>query len=348
MVTRVPAAALADYLERLYRAAGMSGDAARVMAAAHVEADLRGIPGHGCRLAPVYLAKLRDGGLNPQPRLTVRHDTGACQILDADLAPGPVAARHAAEASTERARRHGVGVVIVHRAGHAGALCITASQVAGQGLVSVLAAPASAASVALLGGTGTPVLGNSALAVAVPGSVPGQPVVLDMAAAASSWGRVHQRARTGLDLPDGCALDATGQPTRDPRKAAVLLPAGERAQAAAIALQALLSVLGDAAPLPDGADGRLLLSLAIDPARLGIATATAAADAISGTVRGNGARMPGDRGWTHRASALRNGIEIDNGDLAALIAAGHPDSPAPPELTRPQHHPVISDKETPP
>jgi hypothetical protein len=50
-------------------------------------------------------------------------------------------------------------------------------------------------------------------------------------------------------------------------------------------------------------------------------------DAISGAVCGNGTRMPGDRAWTHRASALRNDIEIDDGDLAALIAAGHPDTP---------------------
>jgi LDH2 family malate/lactate/ureidoglycolate dehydrogenase len=339
---------LADYLERLYRATGMSGDAARTMAAAHVEADLRGIPGHGSRLAPAYLAKLRDGRLSPQPEMTVRHDTGTCLIVDADLAPGPVAARRATEASAERARRHGAGLVIVHRAGHVGALGIAASQVAGQGLAVVVAAPASSASVAVLGGTGTPLLGSSAIAVAVPGSVPGQPVILDMAAASTSWGRVHERARAGLDLAEGIALDAMGQPTRDPSKAAVILPSGERAQAAAIVMQVLLSVLGGAAPLPGGTEGRLLLSLAIDPGRLGITAGAAVVDAISGTVRGNGARMPGDRAWAHRASALRNGVEVADSDLDALIAAGHPDTPAPPEFTRPQCKPATSGKETPP
>ncbi|HTU74510.1 MAG TPA: Ldh family oxidoreductase [Trebonia sp.] len=348
MVTRVPAAVLAEYLERLYRATGMSNGAARTMAAAHVEADLRGIPGHGSRLAPAYLAKLRDGRLNPRPEMTVRHDAGACLVLDADLAPGPVAARRATEASAERARRHGAGLVIVHRAGHAGALGITASQAAGQGMIVVVAVPSSSASVALLGGTGTPLMGNSALAVALPGSLPGQPVVLDMAAASTSWGRVQQHARDGLGLPDGLALDATGQPTRDPRKAAVLLPVGERAQAAAITLQVLLSVLAGTASLPDGTEGRLLLSLAVDPARLGVAAVSAAVNTVSGTVRGNGARMPGDRGWAHRASALRNGIEVDDSDLAALIAVGHPDTPAPPGFTRFQRKPVTPRKETPP
>ena len=347
MVTRIPAEHLADYLGRLYRAAGMTGDDAATMAAAHVEADLRGIPGHGSRLAPAYLAKLRDGRLSPRPRITALRRVGACMVLDADLAPGPVAARHAVEASIRLARRQGTGLVIVRRAGHAGALGTAAARAASQGLVGVLAAPASSASVALLGGAGTPLLGNSALAVAVPGPVPGQPVVLDMAASSMSWGRVHHLARTGQDLPAGCALDAAGQPARDPREAAVLLPAGERGQAAAIVLQAILGALAGAAPLPDGTEGRGLLSLAIDPDLLGAAGLPAATGEISRAVRGQGARMPGDRAQSHRAAALRDGIELDEGDLTALIAAGRPDVPAPPEWTTPQPaQPTTTAKET--
>jgi LDH2 family malate/lactate/ureidoglycolate dehydrogenase len=346
VVTRVPAAGLAGYLERLYRAAGMSGDDAAAMADAHVEADLRGIPGHGSRLAPVYLGKLRDGRLSPRPRITPVRTVGACLVADADLAPGPVAARHAVGASVELARRHGTGLVIVRRAGHAGALGTAATRAAEQGLAVVLATPASSASVALLGGTGTPLLGNSALAVALPGPDFGQPVVLDMAASSISWGRVHHRARTGQALPDGCALDAAGRPARDPREAAALLPAGERGQAAVIVLQALLAALAGTAPLPDGTEGRGLLSLAIDPALLGAAGLAAATETISRAVRGQGARMPGDRSWAHRSAVLRDGIELDDADLAALTAAGQPDIPAPPEWAAPHPaQPITTAKE---
>lgn len=337
MVIRVPAPELADYLERLYRAAGMSRGGARTMAAAHVEADLRGIPGHGSRLAPPYVAKLRSGRLNPRPRVRALHDSGVCLVLDADLAPGPLAARLAVTACVSRARRNGIGLVSVHRAGHAGALGVAASQAATQGLVSMVAAPTSSASVALLGGTGAPVLGNSAFAVAVPGPEPDQPVVVDLAAASSSWGRVHHRARTGQDLPEGCALDAAGRPVRDPHQAAVLLPAGERGQALAIVLQLLLGALTSTCPLPVGAEGRGLLSLAVDPARLGTDVAAAAGE-IARAVRAQGARMPGDRAWTHRTTAQKDGIELDDHDLATLIAAGQPDVRAPHGWPRP--HPT--------
>jgi LDH2 family malate/lactate/ureidoglycolate dehydrogenase len=346
VVTRVPAGELAGYLERLYRAAGMTRGDAAVMAAAHVEADLRGIPGHGSRLAPSCLGKLRDGRLSPRPRITPLHEAGACLVLDAGLAPGPVAARRVVDAGILLARSHGSGLVIARRAGHAGALGVAATRAAGQGLAVVLAAPASSASVALLGGTGTPLLGNSAVAVALPGPCPGQPVVLDMAASSMSWGQVHQRARTGQDLPAGCALDAAGQPARDPREAAVLLPAGQRGQAAAIVLQALLSSLAGTAPLPDGTEGRGLLCLAFDPAVLGTGGPAAAMEAISRAVRGQGTRMPGDRAWAHRAAALRDGIELDDADLAALTAAGQPDVPAPPEWTTQPAQPFTTAKET--
>jgi hypothetical protein len=53
---------------------------------------------------------------------------------------------------------------------------------------------------------------------------------------------------------------------------------------------------------------------------------------------GLGARMPGDRAWAHRAAALRDAIELDDADLAALTAAGQPEVPAPPEWAAP--HPV--------
>ncbi|MFJ9843311.1 Ldh family oxidoreductase [Kitasatospora sp. NPDC101155] len=55
---------------RLFKAAGMNRSGARTLAAALAEADLRGVPGHGSRLAPTLTAKLRDGRLNPRPVAT--------------------------------------------------------------------------------------------------------------------------------------------------------------------------------------------------------------------------------------------------------------------------------------
>ncbi|MGW1769416.1 Ldh family oxidoreductase [Streptomyces sp. NPDC002073] len=319
------------------------------MARAHVEADLRGITGHGSRLAPNYLSKIRSGLLNPRPKITVLGDSPACRALDGDMAPGPVAARHAVGAAVVRARRSGAAVATVRNTGHAGALGVYVTWAARHGLIALLAAQTSAASVALHGGTGQPVLGNTALAIAVPGTDPQEPVLLDMAAGAMSWGGVHRRAATGRPLPPGSALDAKGRPVLDPAGAAALLPAGERGQALAIVLELLVGSLTASNPLPVGSEGRGLLCLAVDPRRFGVAAHLAAGvEAVAAQVRAEGARMPGDRAWASRTRFKTTGIGLDEDDMQALIAAGEGHAAVPAAWATPHliRTPVPAGKDT--
>ncbi|MFD8563389.1 Ldh family oxidoreductase [Streptosporangium canum] len=330
----VDARELTGYLTALYRQAGTSRADGSIIARSQVEADMRGITTHGSRLAPGYVAKLRRGVLNPRPQMTVLADGGAALALDADRAPGPVAAHTAMGACVRRARTQGVAVVTVRQAGHAGALGVYTSWAARRGVISVLIAQTSAASIALRGAT-RPLLGNCALSIAVPGPQPREPVLVDMALGALSWGAVKHLRAHHAPLPEDCALDRHGAPTRDPQRAAALLPfGGVRGQALAIIVELLAGALTGSAPLPQGAEGRGLLCLAICPDRLGLgdqlpAGVTAVAEAVRGPTQPDAARMPGDRGWAQRAASAAGGIALDRTDVQALIAAGHPTTSAP-------------------
>ncbi|SEM86429.1 Ldh family oxidoreductase, partial [Streptacidiphilus jiangxiensis] len=236
-----------------------------------------------------------------------------------------VAARHAVAAAANLAQRTGTALVTVRRAGHTGALGIPAGQLARRGLIGLVAAQTSARSVAVLGGPGTALLGNPALAIAVPATSPHPPALVDLAAGSLSWGRVHQYHREQRPLPAGAALDQHGQPTTDPGAAAVLLPPGPRAQGLAIVLELLVGALTGSAVLPDGSEGRGLLCLAIDPTRLGTADQlTAAVADLAAALAEHGARLPGERAFAHRTQAAAHGIPVDRGDLDALIEAGAP------------------------
>lgn len=346
---RIPASEVRGYLRALFRSVGMTREGSWAMADSLIEADLRGLPGHGARLAPGYVAKLRDGRLNPRPELAVVTEAPSAVALEGDLAPGPLAARAAVGTAMLRARGTGAAVVTVRRCGHAGALGVHASRPARQGLICLLAAQTSAASLALHGGSGRAVLGNSAVTVAVPGPDPEHPVLLDLAAGALSWGAVHALGRAGLPLPRGAALDAGGAPTVDPGAAAALLPRGEGAgQGLAVILELLVGALTRSAPLPTGAEGRGLLCLAIDPARLGVARllhngVREVSDAVRAT---GGARMPGDRTWARRDAADGH-IALDDADAAALIAAGRPRIAAPARWEQALHDPTHPDRHTP-
>ncbi|MDI5969914.1 Ldh family oxidoreductase [Streptomyces sp. SL13] len=312
---------LRAYVEALFRVAGVTRGGARAMADTYLEADLRGISGHGCRLVPGMLTKLEDGRLSARSAFTVVRRDGATLVLDAGYAPGPLAVRAATAGAERLARIHGVGLVAVHRSGHVGAVGIGAARLAERGLIGIVATQTSAPSVALLGGTGAPVLGNSAIAVAIPG--PDHPVLVDLAAGPLSWGRLHEHARAGRTLPAGCAVDRCGRPVRDPERAAVLLPSSGRAQALAIVLELLVGAVIGATPLPTGQDGRGLLCLAIDPTRLTTAhQLSAGVEAVARAVHDDGVRMPGDRSWRSRATARTEGIALDHDTFNALVAAG--------------------------
>ncbi|WNV84738.1 Ldh family oxidoreductase [Umezawaea sp. Da 62-37] len=324
MTTRIPARELGRYLIGLYRSAGMSPSAAAGVAAAQVEADLRGLTGHGSRLAPSYLRKLRSGDLNPRPRIRVETERGSCvALLHGDGAPGPLAAGIAVRTAARGCREHGVGLVAARGVGHAGAVGVFASRAARHGLIGIVATQTSAASVALLGGTGLPVLGNCAVAVAVPGPDPRRPVLLDMAMGALSWGTVHHLGRHGQPLPPGVALDRHGHPTVRAGDAAVLLGDGGRGQALALLTEVLVAAV-TGSPLPrTGQDERGLVCLVIDPGRISRGDDLAGVARLAHTVRGQGARLPGDRAWSHRDAAAASGLALADLDVCALLAA-HP------------------------
>ena len=59
----------------MYRRVEMSRDRARLMAELLVGTDIRGVFSHGTRQSARYLRLLRDGDLNPNPDVSVVHQT---------------------------------------------------------------------------------------------------------------------------------------------------------------------------------------------------------------------------------------------------------------------------------
>jgi len=130
---------------------------------------------------------------------------------------------------------------------------------------------------------------------------------------------LQYRERMGQLLPEGVAIDPTGQPTRDPTlaRAGALLPFGDyKGFGLALIVQAL-GMLAGPAPDPDKDDGyvfvvfkpELLADLGDFKEQLG-----ALIDRIKATPRQPGIneiRIPGERGFRSREKGLRDGIEID-------------------------------------
>jgi len=114
-------AVLERWTTELLAAAGLEGEAAATVSRTLVDASLRGVDSHGVARTPIYLERLRAGGINPRPRPRVEREEGALALMHGDDGPGQVAGVAATDHSIELARRYGVGVVAVRRSNHYGA-----------------------------------------------------------------------------------------------------------------------------------------------------------------------------------------------------------------------------------
>src|SRR5579864_6889650 len=220
---------LARFIAAILGAKGMSAEDAATVAEGLVWANLRGTDGHGVVRLPTYLDFIDRGQLDPRARPKPRAIGPSAIVLDCARAAGPVAMMQVARIAVETARRNAVCIVLVRETTHTGAIGRYPQWVAQQGCVALMmnGGPPFMA----YHGTRTAHLGTSPIAIGVPsggegGSAGGDPLLLDLATAVVSNGRLRQAVRAGEAIPPDWALDVDGNATTDPAKAAVILPLG--------------------------------------------------------------------------------------------------------------------------
>lgn len=223
MFLGVEVVSLRGAVAAVLRDAGLPDRHAEIVGDALVDAETWGKASHGLMRLPVYVERVRRGGISGLDPV-IASDNGAALVLDARNAAGQVAGVSGTDIAVERARKHGVGVVAVRNSNHMGHLAYFARRGASGG---VLCGCMSNASQRLSAGVGSSrLLGNNPWAVGVPrGSTP---IVVDMANSRVAAGKIRQALASGEEIPEGWALDEEGTPTTDPAAALAgsLLPVG--------------------------------------------------------------------------------------------------------------------------
>lgn len=238
---RVGAHELTRFGERVFMAAGMSAEHAATVAEILVWANLRGVDSHGVLRMARYLNMMDNGRLNPRPNMRLLRETPATLVIDADRAPGPVALTHAMKAAIPKARQAGICWGLVRGHSHAAAIGYYTLMAAREGMAG-LSFVASTPNMAYHGARAAGV-STSAIAIAVPGAAHA-PLMLDMAAAVASVGKLMHARHAGQKLPEGWALDREGNPTTDAERAALPLPlGGPKGAGLALMVECLASIL---------------------------------------------------------------------------------------------------------
>jgi LDH2 family malate/lactate/ureidoglycolate dehydrogenase len=337
---RVRPPLLVDAVAERFEGAGLSARAARTVAEALVDSDMRGVPSHGVMLVPMYLDRLRAGSVSRREQAEVVSEHGAVTVLDAHHALGQLTGDQAMRLAVERSREHGAGVTVVRHAFHFGGAYRYAVAAARSGCIGIAASNTRPMMPAP--GGAEAVVGNNPLAIAAPAANGAEPIVLDMALSEAALGKIRLAALQQRDIPATWATDAQGRPTTDPEAAiaGLLLPIGlHKGYGLALMVDVLTGVLAgggfgqrvnglyaDVAVPNDVAHLFVALDVAAfaPPDAFAERLATLVAE-VTGADRAPGVErvyLPGELAAQRRAAAARDGVTLDRSTLDALQAAG--------------------------
>ncbi len=224
---RIPAPRIAAFIKRALEAAGLPPRDAQIVAGLMVEADLRGSDTHGVIRLPLYLRRVKAGGINPRPAIRIVDDRPATALVDGDNGIGHLVMRFAAETAIEKAKRSGIGWVGARMSNHAGPGALYAMMPLAHDMVGLYLAVGSNNHLPPWGATEN-LLGTNPMAVAIPAAEE-PPIVLDMAPTVAAFGKVRLKMQRGEEMPVGWMIGRDGKPLTDPKRAdeGVLLPIGD-------------------------------------------------------------------------------------------------------------------------
>ncbi|MEW6673076.1 MAG: Ldh family oxidoreductase [Thermodesulfobacteriota bacterium] len=217
---------LENFVRAALEAHGVSDDHARICALRMIEADLRGMDGHGIYRLPGYCRRIEAGGYNLRPDIQVRRETAVSALVDGDNGLGQVVVTFAVELAVRKAKENGMAWIGIRGSNHAGAGGVYAALGLPHDLISMYMAIGNANHMPPWGGVDL-LLSTNPVAYAIPtGAEP--PIVLDMATTVASYGKVKVTAQKGKTLPEGWMMDREGRPLTDPKRIheGFLLPIG--------------------------------------------------------------------------------------------------------------------------
>ncbi|CAM3720217.1 Ldh family oxidoreductase (plasmid) [Agrobacterium radiobacter] len=325
-----------DMLKKVLLKAGYSEACAEILAGNCATAHRDGSESHGLFRVNDYLATIRSGYVNGDPKPTALDVAPGFLRVDADNGFAQVAITSAAEALMRKAKKNGIAVLAVRNSHHLGALYLDVERFAEQGFVA-LALVNSIAVVAPPSGK-SPVYGTNPLAFAAP-RAKGPPLVFDQASSTMAHGDVQVAARQGRLLPDNTGIDNKGNPTGSPHAilngGALSTFGGHKGASIALMIEILCAGLVGAdfsyevswAETPGARTARTGETIIVIDPRKGAEDAPSLGqrveELICALITAGQARIPGDRRIQSR-EALGNRIQVEKDlwqSLSSLAAA---------------------------
>ncbi len=229
---RMKADDLESFMTDVFEGIGVPGDEAVVCADILITADKLGIDSHGInRCKPIYYDRIKAGILNVQTEFEVVRDCKACAVVDGHNGMGHVIAKRCMEMTIEKAREHGLGMVVARNSTHYGIAGYYPLMAVDAGMIGITGTNARPSIAPTFGVEN--MLGTNPMTFGMP-TDEDFPFLLDCATSVTQRGRIEYYDREGKDTPAGLVIDREGNSMTDSgeilealvKGAAALVPIG--------------------------------------------------------------------------------------------------------------------------
>jgi len=305
---------------RVLAEAEVLAETASIVAKNLVAAEADGISSHGFARLPAYFDQLASGKLNGRAVAAVTTPAPGVVHVDANEGFGYTAIAAGLDRARGLVQDQGVVGVAVTNSNYFGVAGHHVEAAAEHGLVALLCGNSPAA-IAPWGGK-VPLFGTNPIAFACPREGK-PPLVIDMSLSKVARGKVMVAAQQKQPIPEGWALDAEGNPTRDAEAAlaGTMLPMGDAKGAMLVLMVEILAAAltgakfgfeASSSYVASGAPPRIgQFLLLIDPKPFSRGAFASRLEALLGLmIAQQGVRLPGDRRFRRREAARKEGIAL--------------------------------------
>lgn len=327
---------LADFVGRIFGAAGAPAETARLVAESLVDSDLAGHDSHGVVRVRQYLDSIAAGDVDPAAVPVIAHELAAVTMVDAQQSFGQVAAHFAMETSIAKARRYGLAATGLVNCAHVGRLGEWVELAAEQAMIGLAFCNGSRpGGIVAPYGSAVRLLGTNPLAAAIP-IQDRPPLVIDFATSATAEGKLRVARNRGQAIPEGLILSQEGYPSTDPNDfytGGVILPAaGHKGYGLSLLVEWLGGILtGSSCPALPGftrlGNGVLFLVLSVEafrPAETVLREGAELYDRIKAAPAAPGFQevlLPGEPERRTAEQRRAEGISVDDATWNVLLAA---------------------------
>ncbi len=217
---------LQNFVTTLFEKIGCTNERASITAEILIKAELRGINSHGLIRIKDYYELYKIGRLNPNPNITIEHETPSTAVVNGDNGLGPVVAYCAMQIAIKKAKDIGTAWVSVNNSNHFGIAGYYSMMALEQDMIGIsmtnsnpLVAPTYSID---------KLLGTNPIAIAIPAGKQ-DAFIADFATTPIARGKLAVMHKLGKSASDGYVQDKDGFPSNDPNiltKGGAILPLG--------------------------------------------------------------------------------------------------------------------------